>query len=433
MAGGIDLRSLSEVERAALDRANSGAVADFSQSAEKPLLRAAFLASLALASPPRGIRIKGARIDGALDLSDCALPALALEACDLTGQIDLSAARLGRLSIKASRFSGLRARGAAIDGEVDFSAARAFASESWIDLGSASIRGSINGCDAELLSPPPRPKSEVPPWDHNYALRLSDAHATGSVQLNGKFVARGGLCLDNAHIRGSVWARGATIAAGEGDDFHPGDAIHAHCAAIDGMLALNFGFSAVGRVWLLGAHIGDRLTVGFDAKLVRGGESYDWGNRAMNQAVLLLFDQAEIGGSVHIADFSIAGAISLTNARVGADASFIAGRIGNRTADGRGVALTAEGARIDGNVTLGRSLVAEGKVSFAHARVAGGFDCRGAELANRTEDGRGVALDAEWMEVAHGILPAGLAASGAGDGFSAQGRVSFAHARITAS
>ena len=430
MAQPIDKLSPSDAERSARDRILAGEVADFGGAVEKPVLRAAVLDALALAAPPRGIRVKAARIDGALDLTDAALPALALDECAIAAPLMLDGARLGRLSIVGSRHAGLRARAATIEGQVDFAGAKPLGKESWIDLGSAHIRGSVDGCDAELNAPPPRAKENVPPWDHNYALRLSDAHIAGSLFLNGKVVANGGLCLDNAHVKGSVWARGATIIAGEGDSFHPGDAIHAHCAAIGGMLALNFDFRAQGRVWLLGAHIGDRLTVGFGAKLARVGESWDWGNRLMNQTVLLLLDQAEIGGSAHIADFAFGGAISLLHARIGAGLSIIEGKIGNRTADGRGTAVAADGAHIDGGVTIGKKLLAEGKVSLAHARIGGSLDCRGAKIGNATEDGTGVALDMQYATIADGVLPAGLADKGAGEGFTAEGRVTFAKARI---
>ena len=430
MAQPLDRLGLTDTERAASDRILAGEVADFAGAADKPLLRAAVLDALALAAPPRGIRVNSARIEGALDLGDAALPALALDRCDIAAPLVLDNARLGRLSIAGSRHAGLRARAATIEGQVDFAAAKPLVKESWIDLGSAHIRGSVDGCDAALNSPPARAKEDVPPWDHNYALRLSDAHIAGSLFLNGKAALNGGLCLDNAHVKGSVWARGATIIAGEGDSFHPGDAVHAHCAAIDGMLALNFDFRAQGRVWLLGAHIGDRLTVGFGAKLVRVGESWDWGNRLMNQTVLLLLDQAEIGGSVHIADFAFGGAISLLHARIGAGLSIVEGRIGNRTADGRGAAVAADGAHIEGGVTIGKKLVAEGKVSLAHARIGGTLDCRGATIQNATEDGKGIALDAQYAAISDGVLPAGLAASGGGEGITAEGRVIFAQARI---
>ncbi|HEX3971912.1 MAG TPA: hypothetical protein VHX19_11345 [Stellaceae bacterium] len=430
MAQPLDKLGLTDIERTARDRILAGEVADFSSAAEKPVLRATFLDALANAAPPRGIRVKHARIEGALDLGDAALPALALDDCDIPAPLLLDGARLGRLSMIGSRHAGLRARAATIGGQVDFAGAKPLAQQSWIDLGSAHIRGSVDGCDAQLDAPPARAKEDVPPWDHNYALRLSDAHINGSLFLNGKVVANGGLCLDNAHVKGSVWARGATIIAGEGDSFHPGDAIHAHCAAIDGMLALNFDFRAQGRVWLLGAHIGDRLTVGFGAKLVRVGESWDWGNRLMNQTVLLLLDQAEIGGSVHIADFAFGGAVSLLHARIGAGLSIIDGKIGNRTPDGRGAAVAADGAHIEGGVTIGKKLVAEGKVSLAHARIGGALDCRGATIQNATEDKRGVALDAQHTAISGGVLPAGLAESGGGEGFAAEGRVNFANARV---
>ncbi|HWE73880.1 MAG TPA: hypothetical protein VG328_12020 [Stellaceae bacterium] len=429
MAPPLDRLGLTDIERAARDRILAGEIADFSGAAEKPLLRAAFLDALANAAPPRGLRVKHARIDGTLDLGDASLPALALEHCDIAAPLLLDGARLGRLSIIGSAHAGLRARAATIEGQVDFAGAKPLTQQSWIDLGSAHIRGSVDGCDAQIDAPPARAKEDVPPWDHNYALRLSDTHIDGSLFLNGKVVANGGLCLDNAHVKGSVWARGATIIAGEGDSFHPGDAIHAHCATIDGMLALNFDFHAQGRVWLLGAHIGDRLTVGFGAKLARVGESWDWDNRLMNQTVLLLLDQAEIGGSAHIADFAFGGAISLLHARIGAGLSIIKGKIGNRTADGRGTAIAADGAHIEGSVTIGKKLVAEGKVSLAHARIGGALDCRGATIQNATEDGKGIALDGQYASIADGVLPAGLAESGGGEGFTAQGRVTFAKAR----
>jgi hypothetical protein len=430
MAQPLDKLGLTDIERNARDRIVAGDVADFAGATEKPVLRAAVIDALANVAPPRGIRVRHARIVGALDLGDASLPALALDDCEIAAPVRLDGARLGRLSIAGSRHAGLRARAARIEGQVDFTSATPLAQQSWIDLASAQIGGSVDGCDAELNAPPSRAKENVPPWDHNYALRLSDAHIAGSLFLNGKVVANGGLCLDNAHVKGSVWARGATIIAGEGDSFHPGDAIHAHCAEIGGMLALNFDFRAQGRVWLLGAHIGDRLTVGFGAKLARVGESWDWGNRLMNQTVLLLFDQAEIGGSAHIADFAFGGAISLLNARIGAGLSIIEGKIGNRTADGRGAAVAADGAQIEGGVTIGKKLVAEGKISLAHARIGGSLDCRGATIENATEDGKGIALDAQYASITDGVLPSGVADRGAGEGFTADGRVTFAKARI---
>ena len=75
-------------------------------------------------------------------------------------------------------------------------------------------------------------------------------------------------------------------------------------------------------------------------------------------------------------------------------------------------------------------MVAEGEFSLVYARIGGALDCRGATIQNATEDGKGVALDAQFATIAGDVLPAGLAESGGGEGFTAEGRVTFAKARI---
>ena len=87
----FDANDLTPHEQFVVERTRAGEVADFSVLAtgkDKPLVRAGFLRKLLLGLdadwPVRtpGVRIKGARIEGALDLTDCAgtgLPALELE------------------------------------------------------------------------------------------------------------------------------------------------------------------------------------------------------------------------------------------------------------------------------------------------------------------------------------------------------------------
>jgi hypothetical protein len=418
--------SSNAVGRFIVDQLAAGKVAAFPGHGGKTDLAPSVIETLATMTLPRGIRLHNARIDGALDLGDATLAALVLEDCEIGGVVHLAGARLGRLSLRGSRFSGLDAHGAAIAGDVDFARAGPLASESWIDLGSAEIRGSIDGCDSELNAPPSRAKENVPPWDHHYALRLSDAHIGGSVLLNGKVVIRGGFCLDNAHVRGSVWGRGATVIAGEGDDFHPGDAVHGHCAQIDGMLGLCFGFRAQGRVWMLGARIGDRVTVGFNVELKRQAETWDWGNSQTRQTVLLLLDQARIDGWVRIDDFTSDGGISMNHARIGAGLSIANGRIAN----GAGTAIDLSSTQIDGNVLVGDKLVAEGRVLLAHARIHGQLDCRGATITNKGKDGAGVAIDARWVTATDGVLPRGLATQSDAPGLAVEGRIDVANARL---
>jgi hypothetical protein len=394
----MTLQVSNDAEQRALNCLNDGEVARFDE-ADHAQLSAAFVTQLALDALPRGIRIRGAHIQGRLDFADAGLPALVFEDCELDDVLDVSHARLGHLSISNTRFTHLAARSATIDGGFEFSGA----TTGWIDARRATIRGGVDGCAAQLASPPPRARDEVKPWDHQYALRLSDTDISGSVLLNDGFKADGGVCLDDAHVRGSFWARGANISAGEGDDYHPGDAIHAHSAKIDGFVGLVFGFHARGRVWMLGAKIGDRLSVGFqNSELRRVGESWDWGNRLLNSTVLLVAEQAEIGGSFHFADCTADGAINLNHARIGADATFANCTIRNATEDGQGMSITARSSDIRGNFVLGKGVLAHGVVNLASAHIGGRLDYGGATLSNSG----GLALDARWARIHQDVVRA---------------------------
>src|SRR5690348_16617469 len=112
----FDANDLSPHEHFVVERTRAGEIADFSPMAgpggAKPVVRAGFIRKLMLELDPAwnvrtpGVRIKAARIEGALDLTDCSgaggagLPALALVECDIPDLVDLSHARLARLSFK---------------------------------------------------------------------------------------------------------------------------------------------------------------------------------------------------------------------------------------------------------------------------------------------------------------------------------------------
>src|SRR5688572_25146060 len=131
MSMAFDANDLSPHEHHVVERTREGEVADFTALAgpdgAKPVVRAGFLRKLLLRLDPTwpvqapGVRIRGARIEGALDLTDCAggagLPALALEKCEIPGTIDLSHTRLARLSVYGSQLRRLMAQEAIIDGE----------------------------------------------------------------------------------------------------------------------------------------------------------------------------------------------------------------------------------------------------------------------------------------------------------------------------
>jgi hypothetical protein len=388
---------------------------------DRPVLRAAFLRHLLLGLPAPcdvwpirlpGVRIRGACIDGLLDLADCAgpsatgLPALALEACDIAEPIELTNARLVRLSLRDSRIGEIRARGLRIDGSLDISGVAPLAETAWIDAHAAVIEGDLLARGASLRIPPPRPG--VAHRDARYALRLSGAEVRGSLDLMGEFTAIGGVALDTAHVTGDVVARGARIGAGEGD------AVGAQAARFDGVVIFGDGFIAAGIIWLMGARIAGTLDMN-GARLVHRAED--------GSAVVLAVDTAEIGGSMLLRNgFTAEGAVSLRGTRIGSSLECDGASLVNDTPDGTGIALAADHAVISGAVLLRNGFSAQGAVSLIGTRIGGNLECDGANLSNATNDGIGVALAAENAVIGGAVLLR--------HGFSAHGGVSLLGATI---
>lgn len=423
---GFDPAILLDAEVAMIARTARGEVATFPEAAP-PIIRASFLRHLLLGLPAGspgqargepwpirlpGVRIRNARIEGTLDLADCAgpggagLPALALECCEIAAPVDLTNARLARLSLRGSRIAEVQARGVKIDGSFDFSAVGPLGDDAWIDAHGAVIDGDLLGRAARLHAPPPRPG--IAHRDARFALRLSGATIRGSIDLMGGFVAIGGVALDTAHVRGDVVARAARVTAGEGD------AIGAQAARFDGVVILGDGFTADGVIWLMGARIAGTLDMN-GARLANRAED--------GTAVVLAADTAEIGGSVLMRNgFAAEGAISLRGAKIGSSLECDGASLANPAADGSGLALAADHAQIGGAVLLRNGFAARGAVSLMGSKIGGNLECDGASLANATADGTGVALAAENAVIGGAVLLR--------HGFTARGGVSLLGATI---
>jgi nitrogen fixation protein len=416
----FDPTSLLDAEVEVVARAQRGEIAIFND-APMPIVRSAFLRHLLLGLPaPKepwpvrlpGVRIRGAGIEGSLDLADCAgpggagLPALALEACEIAEPLDLANARIARLSLRGSRFGEIRARGARIDGALDISGAAPLNDAAWIDAHAAVIDGDLLGRGAHLRIPPPR--TGIAHRDARYALRLSGAEIRGSVDLMGEFTAIGGVALDTAHVTGDVVARGARISAGEGD------AIGAQAARFDGVVILGDGFVCAGVIWLMGARIAGTLDMNA-ARLVNRTDD--------GQGIVLAADTAEIGGSVLLRNgFTAEGAILLRGMRIGSSLECDGATLANATADGTGIALAADHAAIGGALLLRNGFAARGAISLIGTRIGGNLECDGASLSNATVDGTGVALVAENAVIGGAVLLR--------HGFKARGGVSLLNATI---
>jgi hypothetical protein len=311
------------------------------------------------------------------------------------------------------------------------------------------------GSGARLLGPKPRPVDDVKPSDRHYALWLANADVRGSIFLLNNFVAEGGVCVRSARIRGDIWATGAKISKGEGF------ALNAQAARIGDVVALNDGFTADGTVWLLAAEIGARLLldgatlngtderrntephrdrralqasnihvgacvymdkftahgeVNFSGATIRGSfrcAGATLSNRTPDgRARALVATNAELGNEVQFDRVKVEGGMNLNGARVGGRLSFDGAEINNRTADGSGVALSAIGARIGGNLrlaSLGAHVSADGgqgsifrsygRSNFNGAEVGGDLEFQGCSLYNSTDDGSGIALSTKRIRV----------------------------------
>jgi hypothetical protein len=416
----FDPAALLDAEAEVVARTGSGDIAVF-ETSDQAVLRAAFLRHLLLGLlvapepwPIRlpGVRIRGATIDGRLDLSDCTgcggagVPSLTLESCAIADGVDLSNARLARLSLRASRIGEVVARGLRVDGTTDLSGVTPFAETAWIDAHGVVVDGDLLCRGARLSIPLPRPG--IGHRDARYALRLSGAEIRGSVDLMGEFTAIGGVALDTAHVTGDLVARGARIGAGEGD------AISAQAARVDGVVILGDGFVAAGVIWLMGARIAGTLDMNGARLLNRSDDG---------QGVVLAADTAEIGGSVLLRNgFGAEGAISLRGARIGSSLECDGASVTNATPSGSGIALAADHASIGGAVLLRSGFTALGAVSLIGTRIGGNLECDAGTFANAAVDGTGVALAAENAEIGGAVLLR--------HGFTATGGVSLLGATV---
>jgi hypothetical protein len=135
---------LTPAERRLLERVADGEEADFSAPDEgqndptqgaawgpERTIRAAFLhwlctdAQAAACVPPKGIRIRGARIEGPLDFEGARLlHRLSLIRCAIPEGILLTDARARRIDLSGSYIRGLHADGLAVEGDLVLSGAR---------------------------------------------------------------------------------------------------------------------------------------------------------------------------------------------------------------------------------------------------------------------------------------------------------------------
>ncbi|MEZ5973022.1 MAG: hypothetical protein R3C31_14525 [Hyphomonadaceae bacterium] len=362
----FDANDLSPHEHFVVERTSAGEIADFSAmggpGGAKPIIRAGFLRKLLLrldtswAIRTPGVRIKGARIEGALDLTDCSgegLPALSLTGCEIPDPIDISHARLARLSLNGSRFTQLHAVEAQIDGELDLCDVAPIEA-----AGTETLTAKLRGVriDGDVLARGAKfARAEDSDAD---ALNLQGAEIEGNVFLREGFEAFGPVTIYGARIRGAVDCSGGVF-LNRSDDARA-SALIAETARIDGDVLLRNGFKAEGEVWFLGATICGNLDI--------SNASF---RNDLGCAVVL--SNARIEGQVNADDVKIAGQLAMQNTHIAHNLDLRGAEIVHRTTprgETFGRAIDATSITVGGGAMLQGANI-KGELFLADARISG--------------------------------------------------------------
>jgi len=422
--------SLTDVERALVDHITRGELLDLagaepvdeaamrawdsSRTVRAAVLRDILRGRLAPDPDPHGLRLRGARIAGQLDLENLITGVgVELYSCLLGEGLVAVDARLPFLVVSGCRLEH--------PAQPPLAAERLIATMLLLDqavitadcgTGAVVLAGAhlgVLGCDGATI------RNDTGPALTGDGLRVdqgiflrSGFEAVGAGEL-------GAVRLLRSHLGGQLDCTGATIRN------DTGPALHADGLRVDQDVSLRDGFQAVGAgelgaVRLLDTHVGGQLGCA-DAMLRNdtGPALYGDGLR-VDQGIFLREGFQAVGAGE-------LGAVRLLNAHVG-ELDCTGATIRNDT----GPALHADGLQADQNVSLSGGFQAigageDGAVRLLDAHAGGQLDCTGATIRNDT----GPALHAESLQVDHGVfLGGGFQAVGGGNGVT----LNLSHARI---
>lgn len=178
-------------------------------------------------------------------------------------------------------------------------------------------------------------------------IRISSAQIDTDFRLTG-LESRDTLLLQDIRIGGVLNAVGAHLKNSEGNALD-GDRI-----SIKGSCFLRDGFSAEGKVRLLGAKIGGALDCSKGRFVNKDGDAFS-------------ADRAKIAGTCFLNDgFSAEGGAGLRGAEIGGTLACNGGSFVNKGSD----ALSAEHATIGGAAGLEQTTMAQGHFSFFRAEIS---------------------------------------------------------------
>ena len=333
------------------------------------------------AGRPRTVKLRGARVTGALDLAGRVLACpLLLQHCHIDERVDLTEATASAIRLPGCQVPALTASQLRTTGNLEFS--DGFRTRE-LRLDDAQIGGRLVLRGARLVNP------------RGPALSAQGMTVGQSMFCTGGFTAHGGVRLIDANISGQLNLRGASLAN------EHGPALSADQLTVTQSMHCSAGFSARGEVRLHGAQIGGQLNL--------TGASL-----ANPDGVALTADGMRIGGAMICREgFTADGQTRLNGAHIGDQLDFSGASLANE----RGPALSADQLTVGQSMLCSAGFSARGQIRLHGATIGGVLGLDGASLANH---GRR-ALTAESLTAASMVCR---------EGFTANGEVSLASAHI---
>ena len=298
--------ALTSAEKEVVNDAAEGDLADFrvgNEQADDPAqgaawddgrsVRAEVIYALAVGTNPawpvhaKGVRIRGAKIVGALDFEAATLRCpLALLGCYIAEPVTLRGATIPALYLNGSHLPGLSADGVNVRGDVFLR--KGFTAAGEVRLLGAQIGGQL-ACVGGSFSNQNGP-----------ALNADGVSVRGDVFLHEGFTATGEVRLLGAQIGGDLECDGGSFSN------QNGPALNADRVNVRGNVFLRGGFTAAGEVRLIGAQIGGDL-------------SCDGGSFTNQNGPALLMQRATVEGTFFMRELAGApvGRVDLMGAKVG--------------------------------------------------------------------------------------------------------------------
>ena len=328
----------------------------------------------------QGVKLEGATIVGVIQLRDCsgpdggALAPLLLHRCVLAGDreqpsqpaIDARHARLAHLSLSGSKVRSVDLSDATLGGDLDIDQLSPIDDEQPCQVLArhCHINGSVLAQGAHLRIPDGQQLAEFGIPD--YALNLFGAVVDGSLHLQPKFRASGGVNVAGASIRGDIWAECASLSAANSIAFRAQSLRCQGVVALRGAIVSGDGrpCEMKGSVDFMGASVGFLDMCGIQIKpsaalpvADQDGEALRLNFARIEQALLLRSDEN--------LRTVLEGTISANSVAIGGDAD-LRGIAFDLSSEGDGRALTATNARIGGDLLLSGVAAA---VSLAGTRI----------------------------------------------------------------